>query len=97
MMILEAKEDQSDGAQSGGGIPRMLRSVKGRPALTPSDASSGEDSSSSEESSSSEDHIWELPVSHYHEIMVIYPYTFFGAISQLFSCIICINDCICII
>ena len=55
MMILEAKEDQSDGAQSGGGIPRMLRSVKGRPALTPSDASSGEDSSSSEESSSSED------------------------------------------
>ena len=41
-------------------------------------------------------HRWELPVLHYHEIMVIYNYPFFEVITQLFSWIICINDCICI-
>ena len=42
-------------------------------------------------------HRWELPVLHYHEIMVIYHYPFFEVITQLFSCIIFINDCICIL
>ena len=39
-------------------------------------------------------HRWDLPVIHYHKIMVIYPYPFFVVISQLFSWIIFINDCI---
>ena len=39
-------------------------------------------------------HRWGLPVLHYHEIMVIYHYPFFEVITQLFSCIIFINDCI---
>ena len=39
-------------------------------------------------------HRWDLPVLHYHEIMVIYPYPFLVVITQLFSCIIFINDCI---
>ena len=30
-------------------------------------------------------HIWELPVLHYHGIMVIYPYPFLVVITQLFS------------
>ena len=42
-------------------------------------------------------HRWDLPVLHYHEIMVIYPYPFLVVITQLFSCIIFINDCICIL
>ena len=42
-------------------------------------------------------HIWELPVFYYNEIMVTYPYPFFLVINQLFSCIICTNDCICIL
>ena len=42
-------------------------------------------------------HIWELPVYHYHEIMVIYTYPFLVVITLLFSCIIFINDCICIL
>ena len=42
-------------------------------------------------------HIWELPVLHYHKIMVIYPYPFLVVIIQLFSCIIFINGCICIL
>ena len=33
-------------------------------------------------------HIWELPILHYHKIMVIYPYPFLGVISQLFTWII---------
>ena len=37
-------------------------------------------------------HRWELPVLHYHEIMVIYPYPFLVKTSQLFSWIISIND-----
>ena len=39
-------------------------------------------------------HRWELPVLHYQEIMVIYPFTFLVVITQFFSCIIFINDCI---
>ena len=42
-------------------------------------------------------HIWELPVIHYHKIMVIYHYPFLVVITQLFSCIIFINGCICIL
>ena len=42
-------------------------------------------------------HRWELSVSHYHKIMVIYPYPFFVVITLLFSCIIFINYCICIL
>ena len=42
------------------------------------------------------EHRWDLPVLHYHKIMVIYPYPFFVVITQLFSCIILINGCICI-
>ena len=30
-------------------------------------------------------HRWELPVLHYHEIMVIYPYPFFVVTTQFFS------------
>ena len=30
-------------------------------------------------------HRWDLPVLHYHEIMVIYPYPFLVVITQLFS------------
>ena len=30
-------------------------------------------------------HRWELPVLHYHEILVIYPYPFFVVITLLFS------------
>ena len=37
-------------------------------------------------------HIWELPVLCYHEIMVMYPYPFLVLSTQLFSCIIFIND-----
>ena len=29
-------------------------------------------------------HRWELPVLHYHEIMVTYPYPFFVVITQFF-------------
>ena len=39
-------------------------------------------------------HIWKLPVLHYHKIMVIYPYPFLLAITQLFYWIIFINGCI---
>ena len=42
-------------------------------------------------------HIWYLPVLHYHKIMVIYLYPFLVVITQLFSWIIFINDCICIL
>ena len=42
-------------------------------------------------------HRWELSVLHYHEIMVIYPYPFLVVITQLFSCIVFINDFICIL
>ena len=42
-------------------------------------------------------HRWGLPVLRYHEIMVIYPYPFVVVITQLFSWIIFINDCICIL
>ena len=42
-------------------------------------------------------HRWEIPVLHYHKIVVIYPYPFFVVITQLFSWIISINDCICIL
>ena len=37
---------------------------------------------------------WELPVIHYHEIMVIYHYPFLVVITHMFSCILFINDCI---
>ena len=40
---------------------------------------------------------WELPVLHYHEIIVICLYPFLVVITQFFSWIICINDCICIL
>ena len=43
------------------------------------------------------DRRWELPVLYHHEIMVIYPYPFWVVITQLFSWIILINDCICIL
>ena len=36
-------------------------------------------------------HKWEWPILHYHKIMVIYPYHFLVAITQLFSCIIFIS------
>ena len=39
-------------------------------------------------------HRWDLPVLSYHKIMVIYPYPFLVVITQLFSWIIFINDCI---
>ena len=42
-------------------------------------------------------HRWELPVLHYHKIMVIYPHPFVVVITQLFSWIIFINDYICIL
>ena len=42
-------------------------------------------------------HIWELPFLHYHGIMVIYHYPFLVVMTQLFSGIIYINDCICIL
>ena len=42
-------------------------------------------------------HRWELPVLHYHKIIGIYPYHLFVAITQLFSYIIFINGCICIL
>ena len=42
-------------------------------------------------------HRWNLPVLHYHEIMVIYPYPFLVVINQLFSWIIFITGCICIL
>ena len=42
-------------------------------------------------------HIWDLPVLHYHKIIVIYPYPCFVVITQLFSRIIFINDWICIL
>ena len=42
-------------------------------------------------------HRRKLSVLHYHKIIVIYPYAFLVVINQLFSCIICINDCICIL
>ena len=42
-------------------------------------------------------HRWELTVLYYHKIMVIYHYPFFVVITQLFSWIILINDCICIL
>ena len=42
-------------------------------------------------------HRWDLPVLRYLKIMVIYPYPFLVVINQLFSCIIFIDDCICIL
>ena len=42
-------------------------------------------------------HRWNLPVLCYHKIMVIYPYPFLVVITQFLSCIIFINDCICIL
>ena len=41
--------------------------------------------------------VWELPFLCYHEIMLIYPYHFVVVINLLFSWIIFINDCICIL
>ena len=42
----------------------------------------------------SERHRWELPVIHYHKIMVIYPYPLLVVITQFFSWIIFIHGCI---
>ena len=42
-------------------------------------------------------HRWELTVLRYHKILVIFPYPFFVVINQLFSNIIFINYCICIL
>ena len=42
-------------------------------------------------------HRWDLPVLRYHKIMVIYPYPFLVVITQLFSCIIFINEFTCIL
>ena len=42
-------------------------------------------------------HGWELSVIHYHGIIVIYPYPFLVIITQFFSWIIFINDCICVL
>ena len=42
-------------------------------------------------------HRWELPVIHYHKILVIYPYPFWVVITLLFSWIIFINNYICIL
>ena len=42
-------------------------------------------------------HRWELPVLHYHKIMLIYPYPSLVVITQFFSWIIFIRDCICIL
>ena len=39
-------------------------------------------------------HRWDLPVLHYHKIMVIYPYPFLVVITQFFSWVIFINCCI---
>ena len=46
---------------------------------------------------SSPSYRWELSVLYYHKIMVIYPYPFLVVITQLFSRITCIHDCICIL
>ena len=42
-------------------------------------------------------HRWELTVIHYHKTMVIYPYYFKCPFTKMFSWIIFINDCICIL
>ena len=42
-------------------------------------------------------HIWELTIIHCHKIMENYPYPFLVVISQFFSLVIFINDCICIL
>ena len=42
-------------------------------------------------------HRCELPVIHYHQIMVIYPYPLLVVITQFFYSITFINDCICIL
>ena len=47
--------------------------------------------------SAADNHRWDLPVLHYHKIMVIYPYPFLVVMTQLFSWIIFINDCICVL
>ena len=39
----------------------------------------------------------ELPILHYQKIMVICPYPFLMVVTQLFSWIMCINYCICIL
>ena len=46
---------------------------------------------------SSEKNRWELPVTHYHEIMAIYPYPFLVVFTQFFSWIIFNNYCISIL
>ena len=45
----------------------------------------------------SDAHRWELTVLNYHRIMVTYPYSFLVVITKLLSCIIFINDYICIV
>ena len=42
-------------------------------------------------------HRWELPVLHYHKILVIYPYPFFGGNYPIVFLHNIINDCIRII
>ena len=42
-------------------------------------------------------HTWKLTVLHYNKIMLIYLYPFLLVITQFFTCIICIIDCICIL
>ena len=42
-------------------------------------------------------HKWDLPVLHYHEIMVIFPHHFLVVITQFFYWMIFINGCICIL
>ena len=42
-------------------------------------------------------HSWELPVIHYHKILVTFPSHFLVVITRLFSWIILINDCKCIL
>ena len=42
-------------------------------------------------------HIWELPVIHFHKIRLIYPYHFLLVITLLLSYIIFMNDSICIL
>ena len=45
----------------------------------------------------SSNHRWELPVLHYHKILVIFPYPFLVVITQLFYWVIFINYFICIL
>ena len=61
----------------------LLSSISVSPWLTSSQA--GGATACSSEAKRTVSHRWDLPVLHYHKIMVIYPYPFLVVITQLFS------------